>query len=76
VKGAKGFRFTWTPCLKVLFSLCLRLYLKTIASKLVSKLAAGPPGRPAKLVFSPAQPPRGPVKHKPDKEQTATGNQL
>jgi len=33
----------------VLYS-CLRLYLKTIATK----LAAGPPGRPAKLVWSPA----------------------
>jgi len=42
---------------------CLRPYLKPIASKfLFAKLAAGPPGRQAKLVWSPAQPPGGPAK--------------
>jgi len=42
--------------------------LREFPQSLFAKFAAGPPGRPAMLVWSPAQPPGRSVKYRPDKE--------
>jgi len=42
--------------------------LRQLPQSLFAKLAAGPPGKPAKFVCSQTQPPDGPAKYKPDME--------